>query len=123
MLLRDLTVRGNGAQIVLPQLANPAAVRFTGGRGHIITDKRFNGGFIRADAENVSRDFQLVEQGFVVQAVGRKTMQVNRALWREPDFIRKAGQIILPLAVAIAYRNHRLAAVAEFAQRFADVLH
>ena len=50
-------------------------------------------------------------------------MQIDRALWREPDLIGKARQIILPLAVAVAHGNHRLAAVAEFAQRFTDVLH
>ncbi len=34
-----ISVTGNCGQIVLPQLTNPAAVRFTGGRGHVITDE------------------------------------------------------------------------------------
>ena len=50
-------------------------------------------------------------------------MKVDRTLRREPNFIGKARQIILPLAVAVAHGNHRLAAVAELAQRFTDVLH
>ncbi|MNB87914.1 hypothetical protein D3C75_349190 [compost metagenome] len=29
----------------------------------------------------------------------------------------------MPLAIVVAHRNHRFAAVAEFAQRFADILH
>ncbi len=68
-------------------------------------------------------DLQFVEQRFVIQPVGGKTVQIDRALRGEPDLIGKARQIILPLAVAVAHGNHRLAAVAEFAQRFTDVLH
>ena len=123
MLSGNLTVSGNGAEVVLPQFADPAAVRFTGGRGHIIADKRLHGGFIGPDAEDVGGDLQLVEQRFVVQTVSGEAMQIDRALWRKPDLIGKARQIILPLGVAVANGNNRLTAVAEFAQRFADVLH
>ncbi|MNT22386.1 hypothetical protein D3C72_1577670 [compost metagenome] len=71
----------------------------------------------------MSRDFQLIQQRFVVQTVGGKTVQIDSALRREPNFIGKTRQIILPLAVAVPDRNHRFAAVAELAQRFTDVLH
>ncbi|SAF21415.1 Uncharacterised protein [Enterobacter cloacae] len=50
-------------------------------------------------------------------------MQIDRALWRKPDLIGKARQIILPLGVAVANGNNRFTAVAKFAQRFTDVLH
>ena len=50
-------------------------------------------------------------------------MQIDRALRREPDFVSKARQIILPLGVAVADGNDRFTAVAEFPQRFPDVLH
>ena len=68
-------------------------------------------------------DLQLIEQRFVVQAVGGKAVQIDRTLWGEPNLIGEARQIILSLAVAVAHGNDRLAAVAEFAQRFTDVLH
>ncbi|MNZ54708.1 hypothetical protein D3C78_726190 [compost metagenome] len=123
LLRGDLTVSGNGGQIVIPQFANPAAVGFTRGRGHIIANKRFNGGFVGPDAEDMCGHFQLLEQRFVIQAVRRKAVQINRTLWGEPNFVGKARQIILPLAVAIAHRNHRFTAVAEFAQGFTDILH
>ena len=71
----------------------------------------------------MGRYFEFVEQRFVVQAVGRETMQIHFALRRKPDFIGEAGQIILPLAVAAANGVDRFAAIAEFAQRFTDVLH
>ena len=107
----------------MPQLANPAAVRFARGRRHIIADKRFHGGFISADAEDVRGDFQLIQQGFVIQAVGCEAVQIDRTLRRKPDFIGEARQVILPLTVAVAYGKDRLAAIAKFAQRFPDVLH
>ena len=50
-------------------------------------------------------------------------MQVYLALRREPDFVGEARQVVLALAVAAADGIHRFAAIAEFAQRFADVLH
>ena len=50
-------------------------------------------------------------------------MQINFALRREPNFIGEACQIVLPLAVAAADGVDRLATIAEFAQRFTDVLH
>ncbi len=71
----------------------------------------------------MGRDFQLIEQRFVIEAIGGETVQIDGALRREPHFIGKACQIVLPLAVVIAHRNHRFAAVAELTQRFTDVLH
>ena len=68
-------------------------------------------------------DFQLVEQRFVIQAVGGKTVQIDITLRRKPDFIGEAGQIILPLAVAAPHGIHRFAAIAKFAQRLTDILH
>ncbi len=52
----DLAVGGNGVEVVLPQFANPAAIRFAGGRGHIIADEWLDGGFIGADAEDMGGD-------------------------------------------------------------------
>ncbi len=123
LLRGDLTVRSNGAQVVFPQFADPAAVCFAGSRGHVVADKRLNGRFIGADTEHVGGDFQLIEQRFVIEAIGGKAMQIDGALRREPHFIGEACQIVLPLAVVIAHRNDRFAAVAELAQRFTDVLH
>ena len=68
-------------------------------------------------------DFQLVEQGFVIQAVGGEAMQINHPLRREPNFIGEAREVILPLAVVIAHRINRLTAVAELAQCLTDILH
>ena len=123
MIGLDLAIGRDRSEVILPQLANPAAVRFAGFRRHIVTDKGFNRGFIRTDAEDMRRDFQLVQQRLVIQAVSGKAMQINGSLWREPDFIGEARQIILPLAVAFARRDNRFAAVAEFTQRLADILH
>ncbi|CDL62345.1 hypothetical protein [Klebsiella pneumoniae IS39] len=62
----DLAVGGNGVEVVLPQFANPAAIRFAGGRGHIIADEWLDGGFIGADAEDMGGDLQLIQQRFVI---------------------------------------------------------
>ncbi|MNE78700.1 hypothetical protein D3C80_1751330 [compost metagenome] len=50
-------------------------------------------------------------------------MQIDRALWRQIDFIGIAGQIVLRLIIAVADGIDRFACVAEFAQCFADILH
>ena len=71
----------------------------------------------------MGRYLELVEQRFIVQAVGREAVQVYFALRRKPDLIGEAGEIVLTLAVAAADGIYRLAAIAEFAQRFTDILH
>ena len=68
-------------------------------------------------------NFQLVEQGLVVQTVGGKAVQINGTLWRKINFIGETGEVVLPLAEVIAYGKDRFAAVAEFSQRFTDILH
>ncbi|MNC17823.1 hypothetical protein D3C75_657140 [compost metagenome] len=71
---RYLAVSGNRCEIVLPQLTNPAAIGFTRSRGHIVTNIRFHGRLIGADAEDVRGDFQLIQQRFVIQGVCCKTV-------------------------------------------------
>ena len=48
-------------------------------------------------------------------------MQIDRALRRQVDLVGVAGQIVLRLVVAVADGEDRFAAVAELAQRFADI--
>ncbi len=123
LLSWDLAVGGDRVEIVLPQLADPATVGFTRGRRHIIADKRLYGRLIGPDAEHVRGNFQLIEQGLVVQTVGGKAVQINGTLRREVNFVSKTGEVILPLAEVIAHGKDRFTAVAEFPQCFADILH
>ena len=50
-------------------------------------------------------------------------MEVHLALRREPDFVGKARQVVLALAVAAADGIDGLPLSRKFAQRFTDVLH
>ena len=68
-------------------------------------------------------NFQLIQQRFVVQTVGSKTVQIHHALRRQPNFIGETGEIILPLAVVLANGINRFPAVTKLFQGFADVLH
>lgn len=72
LLRRQLAVGRHSLQIVLPQAANPAAVRFARRRGHIVADQRLYRRFIGADAEDIGGDFKHVQQRLVIQVVGGK---------------------------------------------------
>ncbi len=90
-------------QVVLPQFAYPAVVGLAGGGRHIVADKRLDGGFIGADPENVGRDFQLIQQRFVVQAIRSEAVKIYLTLWGKPNFIGETGEVILTLAVVFTH--------------------
>ena len=68
------------------------------------------------------RHLQLIEQALIVKGIGSEAMQIDRALRGEVNLAGVAGQIILRLRIAVAAGIDRFAAVAEFAQRLADIL-
>lgn len=100
---RNLAIGGNGIQVVLPQFAYPAAVGLAGGGRHIVADKRLDGGFIGADPENVGRDFQFIQQRFVVQAIRSEAVKIYLTLWGKPNFIGETGEVILTTAVVFTH--------------------
>lgn len=58
----DLVVGGNGVEVVLLQFVNLVVICFVGGRGYIIVDEWFDGGFIGVDVEDMGGDFQFIQQ-------------------------------------------------------------
>ena len=109
----DLPLLGDIGHIGLPQLIQPALVRFFALRRHLVAGIGLDEGFVGADLEHVRGDIELLQRRLEVGLVDPKPLDHHGAALVEQHVIGVGRQQVLALSVEVGHGDHRFAALPE----------